>query len=74
MAKKSKKSSKKVSYAELQDSELEKLYKDAKKAIQEARFTAVTGALKNVKVIKQKKREVARVLTEKRRRELASAK
>ncbi|RME93827.1 MAG: 50S ribosomal protein L29 [Candidatus Hydrogenedentota bacterium] len=62
---------KKVSYAELTDAELDKVYKEAKKAIQEARFQAATGSLKNVKLIRQKKKEVARVLTEKRKRELA---
>lgn len=69
MAKKDKKG-KKVSVRSLSDAELQKLYIDYKKELQEIRFSIVTASYNNVSRVKHLKRGVARILTILKEREL----
>jgi len=45
------------------EQELKALLEEKKKKIEELRFKAASGALKNVKEIKENKKEIARILT-----------
>lgn len=69
-----KKKSKKVSFHELNDGELSKTYNDAKKRLQELRFSIVTGTVKNIKEINRLKRDIARVQTVRRAKEISAQK
>ena len=71
---KKKKGTKKISFSELSDKELQKMYSDNKKELQDLRFKTVTAAVRNVKKIRQLKRDIARILTALRQKEIAGAK
>lgn len=74
MAKKSVKKGKKVSFHELTNDELDQRFNDAKRQLQDIRFKLVTSAVQDVRRIRNLKREVARVLTIKRLREIEAGK
>lgn len=68
-----KKNAKKIiSLSDLSNQDLDKKYSELKKEHQELRFKIATGGIPNVKRISQLKKEVARILTIKRQRELAN--
>ena len=71
--KKKKKSSKKVSFMELTEKELDKMYVDSKKELQELRFQIVTSSVRNVNKISHLKKEIARILTTKKIRATKAA-
>ena len=74
MAKKVKKGTeKKVAHREMANEELSKNFVEAKKRLQELRFSKITASVKNVKEISQIKKNIARIHTEKRRREIEAA-
>jgi large subunit ribosomal protein L29 len=58
---------------ELPDDELRQKLDEAKEELFNLRFQVVTGQLDNPRRIKQVKREIARVLTVMREREIAAA-
>lgn len=64
------KKKKQVSLHELSDAELDKMFADHKAELLDLRFSLVTSSVQNMKKIQQLKRDVARVLTIKREREL----
>ncbi len=72
MAKKG--SKKKISYHELSDEELNKHLGDLKKEQQDIRFQVVTSAVSNVRRLRHIRRDVARIHTVRRLREIAAAK
>ena len=66
MAKKG--SKKKISFHELSDEELTKLYIENKKELQELRFNLVTSVVPNIRRFRAAKRDIARILTVQRER------
>lgn len=70
-----KRSAKKITTLEdLTNEDLDKKYGELKQEHQELRFRLTTGGIPNVKRLSQIKKEIARILTVKRQRELASVK
>jgi large subunit ribosomal protein L29 len=55
---------------ELSDSELDEKLAEAKKELFNLRFQLVTGQLDNVRLLKQARKDIARVLTVQRQRAL----
>ncbi len=58
---------------ELSDAELVEKHAEYKQELFNLRFQLVTGQLDNVRLLKEAKRSIARVLTIQRERELASS-
>ncbi len=58
---------------ELSDAELVEKHTEYKQELFNLRFQLVTGQLDNVRLLKEAKRSIARVLTIQRERELASS-
>ena len=61
---------KKASIHEMSDQELDSMYNDLKKEHQELRFKLVTSTVPNVRRIRHIKKDIARILTVKRKRQL----
>lgn len=74
MLSKSKKDSKKISFGELTDEELNARYDEYKKELQDLRFKMVTSTVPNVRRMRFLKRDIARIMTVRRQREMQSAK
>lgn len=71
MAKDKKKGAKKkVSFTELSDQELDKMYNEFKKEIQEIRFKIIASTYPNTSRISLLKRDIARILTVKNNRSM----
>lgn len=66
-----KKSKKIVTLKDLSEKDLDKRYAELKQEHQELRFRLTTGGIPNVRRLRHIKKEVARILTIKREREIA---
>jgi large subunit ribosomal protein L29 len=54
---------KKIELKEKTEKELQLLLEEKKKKVEDARFKISTGGIKNVKEIKENKKDIARILT-----------
>lgn len=70
LRKSAQKSTKKVSFADMTNEELQSMLKQFKKELQELRFQLVTASVQNTAKISHLKKDIARILTVLRQREL----
>ncbi len=74
LRKSTKKAAKKVSFAEMGNEELNSMMRDFKKELQEIRFQFVTASVQNTARVSHLKKDIARIKTVLRQRQLSESK